>query len=350
MTTPTIVTASSFAGTPVAGVTAMVIRDDHIDAVGDAEQLHAQWPRAHVEDYGTACVLPGFNDSHMHFGMMVSQSLGVDLSPERTPDRADLSTRLAAAVPDTRGWVRAARYDHTRSTDGEIITRADLDQLVPDAPAVVGHISAHWGVVNSAALQRAGVTETTPDPDGGSYGRGADGSLTGQVSEQAFFDFVYPSLSRNLDLTPDIVGDQALNAVRDCARMLLAAGITSIGDAMMGADELRLFQRARAQQALPVRVNALMTFPHLPALRAAGICDGFGDDWLRIGGIKAFVDGAVAGRSCAVAEPFEGTDDRGILVTNLAAITSLAEACAEAGLTLAIHANGERAIELVLDA
>lgn len=350
MTPPILITADGFAGTTEPRITAMVVRDGVIEAVGDADTLCAQWPHAAVTDYGSACVLPGFNDCHMHLGMMVSQSMGVDLSPERTPDRADLAARLSAADPDSRGWVRASRYDHTRTTDGVLLTRADLDDLVPDAPAVVGHISAHWGVVNSAALNRAGITEDTPDPDGGAYGREADGCLTGQVSEQAFFDFVYPSLSRNLDLTPDISGEEALNVLRANAETLLAAGITSIGDAMMGPQELRLFQRARNRDALPVRVNALMTFPHLPALRAVGIADGFGDEWLRIGGIKAFVDGAVAGRSCAVAEPFEGSDDRGVMVTDLASITDLAADCAEAGMTLAIHANGERAIGLVLDA
>lgn len=346
----TLIQAQHFLGVDHSDTTAMVLVGDRIASVGSAEQLRADWPDAELVDYGNGCVIPGFNDAHMHLGMMVTQSLGADLSPERTPGPADIATSIREVAAEGGDWVRGFRYDHMQSTAGEPLTRDDLDALIPDRPTIVGHISAHWGVANSAALQLAGVDSTTADPRGGSYGRDADGRLNGIVSEQAYFDFVYPSLSTKPWLTPDVESEQALDALERSVQTLLAAGITSIGDAMMGPGELRLFQQARRQKSLRVRVNALMTFPHLPALRDAGVTDGFGDDWLRIGGIKAFVDGAVAGRSCAVAEPFEGTQDHGILTTDQQFITELAADCGAAGLTLAVHANGERAIEIVLGA
>ena len=97
-------------------------------------------------------------------------------------------------------------------------------------------------------------------------------------------------------------------------------------------------------------MNALITFPHLDSLASAGITSGFGDEWIRIGGIKAFVDGAVAGHSCAVREPFEDdATDRGILTTDADSLRELAERAERNDLALAVHANGERAIEMLLD-
>jgi len=321
-------------------------------ATGSASRLMTQFPHARLVSYPGATILPGFNDAHVHLTMTSMQLLGVDLSAEGVPDEASLRQRLsdgAQQVPDGE-WLRGSRYDHTASSGGRIIDRADLDAVATELPVVVAHVGAHWGVVNSRALALAGVDDRTPDPPGGSYGRDAAGHLTGYVSEQAFFDFAFPSLSRNQELTPRVEGPEILRSLGQASDIFLRAGITSVGDAMVGPAELRLLQDARAAGVLGVRVNALVTSPHLSALEAAGVRSGFGDEWLRIGGIKAFVDGAVAGRSCAVAEPFVGSSDYGILTTTGADFQALVGQAQDAGLAVAVHANGERAIELALDA
>jgi len=138
-------------------------------------------------------------------------------------------------------------------------------------------------------------------------------------------------------------------SIRSASALLNSHGITAVGDAMVGASDLRALQAVRAEGGLGVRVTALMTAPFLHALSTAGIAGGFGDDWLRIGGIKTFLDGAVAGRSCAVAEPFEGSDDVGIMTMESAELAELVERADRAGLPLAVHANGERAITMLLD-
>ena len=320
-------------------------------AAGSRAQVVASYPDAAVSDYENATVLPGFNDAHLHLTMMAAQLLGVDLSAEHTPDLAVVRQRIsaAAATRPPGGWVRASRYDHTASTGGRILDRHDLDALAPGHPAVLTHVGAHWGVVSSAALELAGLDASTPDPPGGRYGRDAAGELTGYVEEQALFDFAYPSLSRRPELVPQPSDEEAVDTIRRAGELLLAAGVTSVGDAMVGPAELRRLQLARERGELPVRVNALVTAPHLDALARIGVRGGFGDEWLRIGGVKVFADGAVAGRSCAVAEPFEGSDDRGVLTTDLATLREIAGRAAAHGLPIAVHANGERAIEMVLD-
>ena len=335
-------------------VRAVAVCDETVVGTGSREALSRAFPGASVVDFDDATIVPGFNDAHAHPTMMAFQLLGTDLSPEAVPDRAALEGRLTAAVDGAgRGdWVRAYRYDHVRTTAGRIVTRDDLDAVSPDVPIVVTHVGAHWGVVNSAALARGelidGAGSARRDLDD-SYGRDDSGRLNGYLSEQALFDFTYPSLSRTRQLAPRLDGDDVVAAAGRAVETFLGAGVTSVGDAMVGPEELRLLQRLRSKGGLAVRVNVLMTYPHVAALRDAGVAAGFGDRWLRLGGIKAFLDGAVAGRSCAVAEPFEGSEDRGVLTSSRGEFTDLVKHAQEAGFPIAAHANGERAIELALD-
>jgi len=333
-------------GEPGQSPTAMLIEGQKILATGRPEDFDGV--AAHI-DYRGHTIMPGLNDAHVHLTMMVLMAQGVDLSPETTPDGGALHAELkrAAETSAPGSWLRASRYDHMRSTGGVPLHRDALDRWFPDNPVVIGHVGAHWGVANSAALAAARIDERTPDPDGGSYGRDDSGRLDGHLSEQAYFDFAYPSLTQRPWACVQYSGC-SLDLLEEAAERLLAAGITSIGDAMVGLEELELLTAARSAGRLPIRVNALVTFPHVAEMKRRGLHSGSGDEWLRIGGIKVFTDGAVAGRSCAVAEPFEESDDRGILTTDAQHLTELAVACRDAGLAMAIHANGERAIEMAL--
>jgi predicted amidohydrolase YtcJ len=330
---------------------AVLVVGDRVQAAGRVDELRELAPRAERRDYPGATVVPGLNDAHQHLTMTAAQSTGLDLSADVVPDETALAAALrratATASPD--GWVVGSRYDHTRTGGGHRITRDELDRLVPDRPALVVNIGAHWGVANSAALAAGGLDAASPDPPGGELGRDDDGRLDGYLAEQALFDYAYPSLARGEAVAPVTPLEDLADAVVSVSRDFLASGLTSVGDAMVGPQDLAALQEAR-RRGLALRVNALLTYPNLARLAELGIREGFGDHWLRIGGIKAFADGAVAGRSCAVAEPFEGTDDRGILTTDPDLMQGLVDAAEAAGIRMAVHANGERAIELVLDA
>ena len=347
----TVVTASRIITQAGPDVEAMVLFGDLVLATGTTKEMSRLAPDAPRHDYGHATVVPGFNDAHQHLTMMAAQTSGLDLSAPQVDCPAALReamTQHAASLP-AGGWVVATRYDHVRSSAGQRLTRAELDALLPDRPAIVVHIGAHWGVANSLALAAAGLDDNSLEVPGSEHGKDAEGRLDGFVSEQALFDFVYPSLATGDPVVPPPSVEGLVPAILAGAEKMLAAGITSVCDAMVGPRELQLLQMARAQ-GLPLRVNALLTFPHLPTLTDIGLRDGFGDEWLRIGGIKAFVDGAVAGRSCAVAEPFEGTDDTGILTVTAGQLQDLVNRATASRTRLAMHANGERAIEMVLDA
>lgn len=347
----TLIAASRVVTQAGPDVEALVLFGDRVLAAGSRAEMKAMAPGAEAWEYPGATVVPGFNDAHSHLTMTAAQASGLDLSDDQvdTPDALARTITRAARSLGPGGWLVASRYDHMRSGEGRRLTRQELDHLVPDHPAIVVNIGAHWGVANSRALAAGGFWDGMADPPGALLGRDDDAHLDGYVAEQALFDFVYPSLAGRDPIAPVIGLEDHAHAIVQVSRGFLASGLTSVGDAMVGPRELRALREA-GQRGLALRVNALMTYPSLHGLADLGIGNGFGDEWLRIGGIKAFADGAVAGRSCAVAEPFEGTHERGILTTDLSQLRDLADHAATAGLRLAVHANGERAITMVLDA
>lgn len=346
-----IVTASRVVTQAGADTEAMLLFGDRVLATGTSAELLDVAPAAQRWDYPGATVVPGFNDAHQHITLIASESADLDLSGDEIDSpatlRRTLAERSAALPPDA--WLIATRYDHVRIGAADRLTRAELDAIIPDRPTIVVNIGTHWGVANSAALARGGLDDSTPDPHGGELGHDSSGHLDGYLSEQALFDFLYAPLATGDPVAPVTPLGAVVDGILDGAQTYLASGVTSVCDAMVGPRELQALQRARAR-GLGLRVNALLTYPFLPRLADVGLSDGFGDEWLRVGGVKAFADGAVAGRSCAVAEPFEGTDDTGILTMDAAELHDLARAATEARIRLALHANGERAIELVLDA
>lgn len=330
---------------------AMVVFGERVVAVGTRQELTGVYP---VDDTVAldGVVLPGFNDAHIHPTMTAENLLHVDCSPEAVPDARELARRLRteAERPDV-SWVLGSRYDQTKSSDGHIVDRWFLDEVTGQKPALLIHVAAHWGVLNSAGLAAAGISAESEDPPGGRFGRDSDGDLTGVVYEQALFDIAYPSLARGGRALIESSSDEArLRGLRRALDLFHAAGLTSVCDALCGPDDLRLLSEARARGDLTMRTSVLMAYPHLTALRDAAVTSGIGDDRLRIAGLKAFVDGACAGGNCWVEEPFVGTEDHGMAVIEPDALNDLVRDSRSAGIALATHANGDRAIRMVLDA
>ncbi len=231
---------------------AMVLFADRVLATGSVDGMSLLAQGAERRDYEDATIVPGFNDAHQHLTMMASQALGLDMSDSSVdgPQALAAALRSHAAGVSAGSWVIATRYDHMRSSGGQRLTRAQLDAVVPDRPVVVVHIGAHRGVVNSAALAAAGLRDDTPDPPGGEIGKDVTGRLDGFVSEQALFDFVYPSLASRDAVAPPPAMSALTPALLASAEKMLAAGITSVCDAMVGPRELQLLQSAR-DQGLP---------------------------------------------------------------------------------------------------
>jgi predicted amidohydrolase YtcJ len=338
----------TFAGPPVK---ALLVLGDRVAAVGDPRELGDRFrPDRTVELDGV--LVPGFNDAHAHPSMTAENLLHVNCSPEVATDEDGLVALLRgeAAVVDEGQWVLGSRYDHSKTTGGRVVDREFLDRAVPDRPVLLTHVAAHWGVLNSAGLAAAGLTRDSADPPGGALGRSGSGELDGLVYEQALFDLSYPSLARGRTVVPPSTLDARLRGLVRAQRMFHAAGITSMVDALCGPDDVALLAEADRTGQLTLRVSMLVAFPHYDRVAALGLRSGFGDERLRLLGVKGFVDGACAGGNCLVDEPFEGTDDHGMQTMGDEDLRDLVERVAGDGVVLAVHANGDRAIRKLLDA
>jgi hypothetical protein len=338
-------TVHPLTGTQAATPPAFATLGEWIVATGAVARLRGMFPGAPVHDFGRRVLVPGFNDAHQHPSMMAGQLLDVDLSPERVGSRdqlLDLLRERAEATPAGE-WVQGSRYDHTKTTGGVVLTRAELDGACPEHPVYVRQIGMHWGVLNSAGLRAVNLTDASEPPAGGEFGRDAAGQLNGVVYERAMHDLVEVAI-------PPPSPEHELAALGRYQGMMHAAGITSVGDALVLPRGLRVLQEAHARGELTLRVNMLLAYPVLDSLEALGLRTGLGDTWLRIGGVKAFVDGAIAGGTCLLEEPYEGSCSHGIQAMPTEELNEFVRRVHDAGSTVCVHANGDRAIRLLLDA
>ncbi|CAN5474673.1 amidohydrolase [soil metagenome] len=338
----------TLAGPPVE---AMVLLGDRIVATGDHRDLADHFPVDQVVDLD-GVLIPGLNDAHVHPTMTAENQLHVDCSPEVARDEQTLVTLLRAeAVSCGPGeWVIGSRYDQTKTTGGRVVDRAFLDRVTGERPTLLMHVSAHWGVLNSAGLRQAGLDELSTDPQDGALGRDGQGGLNGVVYEQALFDIAYPALARRPTAVPASSLDQRLRSLYRVQQQFHAVGLTSACDALCGPEDVRLLMAARAAGSLTLRTGMLLAYPHYEHLASLGL-RGLGDEQLRLVGIKAFVDGACAGGNCLVEEPFEGTtDDHGMQTMGTAALEDLVARTHRDGVVLGVHANGDRAIRMLLTA
>jgi predicted amidohydrolase YtcJ len=216
-----------------------------------------------------------------------------------------------------------------------------LDAVAPHHPAVLIAKSAHAAVVNSAALDAAGITAETPDPEHGRIGREPDGTPNGMFFEDAM------ELVLNAIPAPSLI--EVAEALSAAQEHLLALGLTGVHD-VDAAPAFAAFQSLRRQSRLNVRVVKYVRREALGAVIEAGLRSGFGDAWLRFGGLKLFADGALGARTAALFEPYEGEpENRGELTLEPAHLRELAHRAAANGVALAIHAIGDRTNRMVLD-
>ncbi|HYW92655.1 MAG TPA: amidohydrolase [Gammaproteobacteria bacterium] len=331
---------------------AFAVLAGRVVGVGGDEGLRQQFPGARHVDFGDGVVIPGFNDAHMHLAHAADAMLQLDLSADAVGSLAEIKDKIRAQAEVTPAgtWIRGCRYDDGKMAEGRLLHRADLDAVAPEHPVLVTHVAGHWGVVNSRALELAGIGKDTRPPEGGEYGRDADGNPNGILYEQAFFDFAYPGVSRTGgSVAPEFSFEERVSGLGRAVAQFHAAGLTSVCDALVGPEDLRLFIEGGRRGVLTLRVNMLVAADHYGKMRSLGLVGELGGDRLRICGLKTFVDGAIGGRTCLLEQPFEGTsDDYGIQTRSTDELRDVVNEAHEQGTRVCVHANGDRAIKLIL--
>ncbi|OEU94534.1 hypothetical protein DB35_00840 [Streptomyces abyssalis] len=328
---------------------AIAVAGGRIAATGTVTQLRDRFPGAQEVDFGDAAVVPGLNDAHIHLAIAAEDLLHLDLSADAVGGVEDLlgHVRAEASRAAPGEWIRGSRYDDTKTGR---LTRWDLDRAAPGHPVLVVQVAGHWGVANSAALQALHIDEDSSPPDGGDFGRGTDGRLDGRLIERALMNVVYPATARGDSPLRPSSPQEKLRGLSRAQRQWHAAGLTSVCDALIAPEDIALLRRARARDELTLRVGMLLSIDHYAAAQALGVGSGFGDDVLRLVGVKAFVDGAIGGRTCLLAEPYSDSGGHGLQTTPTEELSAQVRAVHRDGNRIGVHANGDAAIRLVLDA
>ena len=320
---------------------AVAVSGERILAVGENEEVEAYVTGETTVIEGTGrLVTPGFIDTHVHFisgGFNLSSVLLRDApTPQAFIDRiAEFARDLEPGV-----WILGGDWDHEQ-WGGELPRRDWIDSVTTDNPVWVNRLDGHMALANTAALIAAGVTRDTEEVDGGTIERYDDGEPAGILKDNAMYlvDRVIPD-------PPAELKDRALDAAMD---YVAAQGVTSVHD--MGSwSNVEVFERARNAGRMKTRIYAAIPLWDWQKLEARIDSTGRGDEWVRLGGLKGFVDGSLGSHTAAFMEPFtDAPDDRGLLISTEEDLYAWSSGADKAGLHVMVHAIGDRAIRMQLD-
>jgi predicted amidohydrolase YtcJ len=337
-------------------VQALAIRDGKIVAVGKNQEIHAlAGARTEGVDLRGRTALPGLADVHAHLAYDAGQAEEVEVRDFFDPavrSVADIQARLReqAARTPPGAWIvaRGSPMQDFRLAEERVPTRAELDAVTPRHPCYVS-FGAHLIVANSLALASKDVTRDTPDPQGGRVVKDpVTGEPTGVLRERAQWLLkVHES-----DQPFDALRENVLTALERCA----ARGVTTLHEIVTNPAEMLAYQQLARAGRLPVRVQLLVrviesTFSK-ESLLDLGLVDGFGSDWLKIGGIKMSIDGGVTGRNAAFSEPLcgHGHDSPGLIRIQQDELDDTIWRYHQLGMRCCVHAIGDVAMDMALQA
>ncbi|MEM7526201.1 MAG: amidohydrolase [Pseudomonadota bacterium] len=292
---------------------------------------------------------PGLNDAHLHLLPLGLAMAAVDVRANTAPTLEALkeAIRARAAVTPKGQWIFARGYDNTRFQSRAHPTVDDLDEAAPDNPVYLVRTCGHLSVVNTRAMELAGLTPATPVPFGGLIEK-KGGRLTGLLAENG--------RDPMKAVLPEPTDEDLVAAIERAGHYCLSLGVTSVMDAAVGMycgwREMTAYRTARRTGRLPVRTwQCLLGGPGGIATRAAeeGLITGEGDDMLRIGPVKIFTDGSAGGKTAAFTQPYLGGEETyGVLTFSDADCHAEIERYHGYGYQMAIHAIGDAAIEQVI--
>lgn len=325
---------------------AVAVRGDRILAVGTAAEIgKLLGDKTDIIDGSGGMLVPGFIDAHVHFMDGGSALASVQLRDAQTPEEF---TRRIGEFANGAGpgeWITGGTWDHT-NWGGELPRREWIDAVTPNNPVWVSRLDGHMGLANSRALQLAGVDAETPDVAGGAIVRDANGRPTGILKDNAM-----PLIAEAMPEPTDRQLEQYLAAAM---QYVAGNGVTSVHD-MLGSPfdnwrSLETYRRAAAAGNLTTRIYAVTALSDWPRLVDDIAAHGRGNEWLKTGGVKGFMDGSLGSHTAAFLESYtDKPGDRGFLLDSLEDLRNWIEAADAAGLQVNVHAIGDKAIRDLLD-
>jgi len=321
---------------------AIAVRGDRIAAVGSSAEIRKMTAAsAKIIDAHGQMLVPGFNDAHVHIISAGRGLSSVKLRDAKTPAEFIARIKAYAKTIPKGAWITDGDWDHTL-WGGELPTRQWIDSVTPDNPVWVSRLDGHMAVANSAALAAAHVTKATRDVEGGLIVRDASGEPTGLLKDnaQSLVDDSMPD-------PPAEVADRDFDAAM---HFLAERGVTSAQNMGYSWNDLAIFERAHKAGRMITRMYAVVPLATWEQLRDTVAARGHGDEWVRIGGLKGFVDGSLGSHTAAMLEPFtDAPKDTGLFVTSPESLYARTSGADKAGLHVMVHAIGDRAIRIQLD-
>lgn len=320
---------------------AIAVRGDRIAAVGSSAEIRKMTgASARVIDAHGQMLVPGFNDSHVHIISAGRGLSSVKLRDASTPAEFIARIKAYAKTIPKGAWITDGDWDHTL-WGGELPARQWIDSVTPDNPVWVARLDGHMSLANSLALAAAHVTKATKEVDGGVIERDAKGEPTGLLKDNA-----QGLVEDSMPDPPEAVADRAFDAAM---HFLAERGVTSAQN--MGTwYDLAIFERAHKAGRMITRMYAVVPLGTWEQLRDTVAARGHGDEWVRIGGLKGFVDGSLGSHTAAMLQPFsDAPRDSGLLVTSPESLYARTSGADKAGLNVMVHAIGDRAIRIQLD-
>ncbi len=330
---------------------AILIDRERIVAVGEANNLLPQYPNAEKQNMEGRVILPGLTDAHLH---LKHYALSLQKINCETNTKEECLQRVEERVKQAKpgewilghGWNQNVWSSPLSKGEGPGVrgwpAASELDAISPNNPVYLTAKSLHASWANTAALKLANVTSQTPNPQNGQIQRDEKGNATGILLESA------------MELVGSLVPEPSINEIADAIEKtqstLWEMGLTGVHD-FDRRDSFMALQRLHAQGKLKLRVLKNLPVELLDQAYELGLGAGFGDDWLRIGSIKAFMDGALGPHTAAMFQPYIGEEsNRGILNMDGEELFEHGRKAAQVGLAMTVHAIGDRANHEVLNA
>jgi len=318
---------------------AIVIDRERILAVGNADDLFNGFPNAEKQDMQGRVILPGLTDAHLH---LKYYSLALQKIDCETNTKEECLQRVAERVKKSEPGEWVLGHGWNQNVWGNWPAASELDAIAPNNPVYLTAKSLHAAWANTKAMQMANITMQTPDPQNGQIQRDAQGHATGVLLETAL------ELVGNKVPVPTMA--EIASAIEIAQPILWKMGLTGVHD-FDRRDSFMALQQLHTQKKLKLRVLKNIPVELLDEAHALGLRGGFGDDMLRIGNVKVFMDGALGPHTAAMFQPYIGeAGNRGILNMDGEELFEHGRKAAQVGLGMTVHAIGDRANHEVLNA
>jgi predicted amidohydrolase YtcJ len=321
---------------------AVAVSGDTVAAVGDSSQIaKSVGGGTRVFSNGKAMVVPGFMDGHTHFLTGGFQLASIDLRDAASPGEFIARLKAYAAKLKPGEWILGGDWDHERWADAPLPQRSWIDSVTPRNPVFVNRLDGHMALANSEALRLARIGRATREIPGGTIVRGPEGEPTGVLKDEAQ-NPVYAVIPVPTPAQSDAALERAM-------KWAASKGVTAVADVSVPWYEVAALRRARAAGKLSTRVAVFVPLGEwrrmADTVRAAGI----GDDWLRVAGVKGYVDGSLGSTTALFYQPYnDAPQTSGLMVTPEDSLRAWIGGADSAGLQVVVHAIGERANGLLL--